>query len=146
MLPAIIHRDSWDEILLRPVEDGSGFICQKTYRLQFQLGDTDFFFQVPKGFHTDLASIPSLGRLIFKTWGRYTAACIVHDCFYAYRAGSRELADDIFEVMMREDGVGEEDITYLAEAVRWFGHLAWEHDDELPDIEVISEDGYWINP
>jgi hypothetical protein len=58
--------------------------------------------QIPKGFKSDLASIPNLATLCFKTNGLWTPAAIVHDYLYqdTTLGISRELADLIFLVLM----------------------------------------------
>ena len=148
-LPIIRHRDDWDRLVLVPLKDGSGFLLQNTYRVQFDW-DRDgrglkYFFQVPVGFHTDLASIPPLFKPLFGTWGKHTAAAIVHDCFYSYRAGTREMADDLFEALMVADGVDRDDARTMAFAVRLGGQAAWESEDVRPAVEVLRLDGYWTN-
>lgn len=61
---------------------------------------------VPRGFDTDLASIP---RLLLSTTGgkvgRHLIAAVLHD--YLYRTGfaSREVADQVFLEAMKELGV-----------------------------------------
>jgi hypothetical protein len=103
-----------------------------------------FFFQVPIGFHTDLASIPPFFKPVFSTWGKHTAAAIVHDCFYSYQAG-KEMADDVFEAVMLMDGVDETAASVMAAAVRVGGSSAYnEKDVGQPDKQVISKDGYWV--
>lgn len=42
-------------------------------------------FTIPAGFASDLASIPAIGRLVTRTWGRHTPAALVHD--YLYETG-----------------------------------------------------------
>ncbi len=144
-IPLIRHRDDWEHLLLMPLRDGSGFMTTKAYRVQYDWGDTDYFFQVPAQFHTDLASIPSVFKPLFGTWGKHTAAAIVHDCFYAYQAGSKEMADDMFEALMLLDGVDTGDASTMALAVRLGGQAAWDIDDGRPDVQVISTEGYWTN-
>jgi hypothetical protein len=128
-----------------PLRDGSGFQTMKTYRVQFDWGETDYFFQVPKGFHTDLASIPALFKPLFGTWGKHTAAAVVHDCFYNYNAGTKEMADDMFEALMVEDGVNPTEAAIMAAATRLGGNWAKQDRGINPDVCVISEEGYWVN-
>lgn len=148
-LPVIRHRDDWENLLLRPVRDGSGFLLQNTYRVQFDWDhdgrELNCFFQVPVGFHTDLASIPPLFKPLFGTWGKHTAAAVVHDCFYSYRVGGKDMADDLFEALMVADGVDRADARTMAFAVRLAGQAAWDSEDNRPDVEVLRHDGYWTN-
>ena len=69
----------------------------------------------------------------------------MHDCFYAYQAGSKEMADDMFEALMLLDGVDTGDASTMALAVRLGGQAAWDIDDERPDVQVIGTEGYWTN-
>lgn len=56
---------------------------------------------VPKGFETDLASIPWVFRFLIPKNGRYDAPAIVHDYLYRRTGMKRKLADKIFaEAMM----------------------------------------------
>ena len=134
---------------MHPIQDGSGFLMRDTYRVQFDWDhdgcQLDCFFQVPIGFHTDLASIPPLFKPLFGTWGKHTAAAVVHDCFYAYRAGTKDMADDVFDSLMVVDGVDPSDAGAMAFAVRLAGQAAWDSEDERPDVEVLRHDGYWMN-
>ncbi|WP_366925707.1 DUF1353 domain-containing protein [uncultured Nitrosomonas sp.] len=36
----------------------------------------------PKGFATDLVSVPCLFWIAFSPCGQYTKAAVIHDCFY----------------------------------------------------------------
>jgi hypothetical protein len=51
---------------------------------------------VPKGFVTDLASVPRLPFLFTLFGGRARHAAVIHDWLYSERKVSRELADAIF--------------------------------------------------
>lgn len=69
----------------------------------------DMIIEVPKGFKTDLASIPRFLWSFLPPFGNYTTAAVVHDklCVYDVYDGymKRSVADDIFLNMMLEDGV-----------------------------------------
>lgn len=143
-LPIIRHRDEWEHLLMCPVPDGTGFVMKSSYRVQFdwdKMTEEDAFLTVPVGFHTDLASVPPIVRPLFGTWGRHTAAAVCHDVLYAYGAGTKEMADDLFEALMIADGVEEGDATMMAAAVRVFGRGMF--DSPAPDNKVVlSFKGY----
>jgi len=71
------------------------------------------FIQVPVGFLTDIASVPSIFHSVFKPYGRHNRAAIIHDYLYKLRGKlpgvdynfSRKNADDIFLDIMKVDGV-----------------------------------------
>ena len=61
---------------------------------------------VPKGFVTDLASIPRIFRFLIVKNGRHRAAAIVHDYLCRLKLDfSRVLADKIFREAMKVLGV-----------------------------------------
>ncbi len=132
----IISRDPWDNLGLLPLKDGSGFRTLEDYQVSFTWTDDekDYFniLTVPKGFHTDLASVPRAFRWLIRTWGPHTAAAITHDCMYSYQAGTRALADALFAAILKEDGVGRLKTMAMVTAVRTAGSLAWNSPDPHP--------------
>ena len=48
---------------------------------------------IPAGTSTDLASIPGIGRILFKTWGTWTCPAVEHDNNYSRGNISRRKAD-----------------------------------------------------
>ena len=144
----IRHRDPWELVALNPLQNGEGFKMLSSYRVQFQIETgEDYFLTVPKGFITDLASIPGILRAAFRTWGQHTVASICHDCMYAYGAGSKELADDLFEALLELDVIPEEghegDNVAMVAAVRLFGRGNF--DNPPPDKQrVLSYLGHWV--
>lgn len=103
--------------------------------LVYSYGDVDII--VPALFKTDLASIPRLGRWLFKGHGKYTLAAIVHDWLYA-RKGRIELlgggewrytraeADAVFLHALAELGVSLPSRYTMYSAVRAGGWVAWQ--------------------
>lgn len=51
---------------------------------------------VPRGFRTDLASVPRVPVVYLVTGGVGTTAAVVHDWIYASGQFSRKMADDVF--------------------------------------------------
>lgn len=56
----------------------------------------DSIINVPKGFKTDLATIPRILWIFFPPHGKYAKAAIIHDYLYAYGIGTKKEADTIF--------------------------------------------------
>lgn len=90
-----------------------------------------FTVMVPKGFVTDLASIPRVLRLLIQVNGRHSDAAIIHDWLY-YKKGnvcfwtfSRKECDDIFYQAMLESGVPKWKARTMWSGVRVGGWLAW---------------------
>jgi hypothetical protein len=80
---------------------------------------------VPRGFVTDFASVPRVFWSLFPRDGSYTYPAIVHDYLYWQQSTSREDADQIFDLMMKEFKVPRvtREAVYLA--VRSGGSSAW---------------------
>ena len=86
------------------------------YELMHELvyqGKVDVF-RAPKGFRTDLASVPRPLWSLFPPTGDWEEAAVIHDYLYTYRPVTkatkrpitRSQADGVFRRIMREDGVG----------------------------------------
>lgn len=103
--------------------DGKNFIMGSHYRYKV-LGR---LIDIPKGFITDLASVPRIFKNIVNSYGKnYTRAAVVHDYLYSvgYKLGiSRLEADKIFLEIMKERGVGLIKRQAMYRAVRLFGAL-----------------------
>ena len=81
---------------------------------------------VPKGFVTDLASIPPIFFSILRPDGIYTHPAIVHDYQYWTQDVSRKEADEIFRLGMKEFETGTIKTIGIYNAVRIGGAKAWE--------------------
>ena len=80
---------------------------------------------VPAGFITDLASIPPILFPWFRPDGEYAQAAILHDYLYWMQDMTREEADDIFRIAMRDLEVAPETVNRIFLAVRSFGQRPW---------------------
>lgn len=76
---------------------------------------------VPKGFITDLASIPRPLWAVFPPDGEYAKAAVVHDFLYRFPSTSREFADSVFDEAMGVLGVAPWKRWLITKAVRTFG-------------------------
>ena len=78
---------------------------------------------VPRGFETDLASVPRILWWFISPWGDHAAAAVVHDFLYRVRCHtvSRFFADAIFRWAMAECGVSLPRRWIMWAAVRLFG-------------------------
>ena len=78
--------------------------------------------EIPSGFITDFASIPSALWVFVQPFGRHAAAAVVHDYLYALKQeGTRKQADFIFRAAMAENGVSFLRRNLMYFAVRLFG-------------------------
>lgn len=77
---------------------------------------------IPKGFKTDLASIPRIFWSFYPPFGDYMNAAIIHDYLYKIKF-NRKLSDRIFLMIMKEDKVGWFTRTLFYITVRMFGWI-----------------------
>jgi len=91
-----------------------GFYCLK-YQCEIA------YVIVPKGFVTDLASIPPCARWLFKPNGPYAKAAIIHDYLYETMKVDRKAADLVFLEAMEVAEVGYITRQVLYWATRLFG-------------------------
>ncbi len=83
-------------------------------------------YVVPKGFYTDLASVPRTPLLWLLAGGRANAAAVVHDWLYRNgcqfkQIGSRQEADDVFFEAMVDTKVPLWRAWAMFTAVKCFG-------------------------
>jgi hypothetical protein len=91
------------------------------------------YYVVPRGFQTDLASIPSaLWGPLLPPVGAHDRAAVLHDAAYAHALltsdgrrirCAKHVADDLFDEALRADGVPGWRRVLMAAAVRRFGRL-----------------------
>ena len=109
--------------------------------LTYRPGDMVHSIEVPKGFVTDLASIPRWGWIILPPDGPWVKAAIIHDYLYATGGTgvwkghdrsidrpadySRKEADEILREAMENRGVGPIRRTIIYLAVRIGGSRGW---------------------
>lgn len=93
-------------------------------KVRFRNGYCNFPITVPKGFRTDLASIPRIFWMILPPFGRYSQAAVIHDYLYSIKY-PRDLADKIFYESMLRYGTYKWKAKIMYYAVRIFGKTAW---------------------
>ena len=82
--------------------------------------------KVPRGFVTDLASIPRAFWSIIPKTGRYAYPAIVHDYLYWEQRTTRSIADDVFREAMKELDVSPVAREGMWATLRLAGGSAWE--------------------
>jgi len=90
----------------------------------FYVGDIDNneIIAVPRGFITDLATVPKIFWFFLPPTGEYGKAAVLHDYLYANAIESKLYADNIFLEAMKVLGVGKIKRTIMYYAVRLFGN------------------------
>lgn len=94
--------------------------------MPYVIGSTNQQIVVPKGFVTDLASIPQpLWSLGLAPQGRYSRAAIVHDYLYWSQGCRRDQADRLLVIAMKESKVCGLNEVLVYEGVDKGGSGAW---------------------
>lgn len=66
----------------------------------------DDYYEIPKGFYTDLASVPRVPFVFLFVGSRGHRASIMHDWLYENKTFDRITSDKVFYHALRADGVG----------------------------------------
>lgn len=82
--------------------------------------------RVPKGFVTDLASIPRPFWSVLSPTAAYAYAAIIHDYLYWTQVCGRPTADEILRIGMEELRVASWKVYAIYNAVCIFGATAWQ--------------------
>ncbi|MGD0942576.1 MAG: DUF1353 domain-containing protein [Terracidiphilus sp.] len=88
-------------------------------------------FTVPKGFVTDLASIPSVFWSILRPDGNYAYAAILHDYLYWTQIRPKDDADNILKLSMQDFHVTPWQVGTIYEAVHRGGQSSWDENKKL---------------
>lgn len=88
---------------------------------------------IPQGFAWDGASIPQIAWTVFGYTPFHPAvmkASLAHDYLYAEKQGRRKDADQLFRELLERDGVSPDVAGMMYAAVRSFGNMTWEDDED----------------
>ena len=118
--PTYMLVDTADEPCLKAHGKNGFLLCED---LNFRVEDHDFF--VPKGYRTDLSSIPYLGMALSTALkNNYLPSGIIHDYLYDCKSPfSRMEADNIYYNMLISDGIDEKKaraLYYLMVLAGWY--------------------------
>ncbi len=109
---------------VRPFADSHDWVLVES--LTYQIGNSGLSITVPKGFVTDFASIPKpLWSLGLSPYGRYSKAAIIHDYLYWAQGCTKEQADNILMIAMKESGVSRFRAGTIYEGVHVGGRSSW---------------------
>ena len=125
------------------------FADYRTYVLveevAYHVGNSNITVTVPAGFVTDLASIPqAFWSLGLTPTGRYSKAAIVHDYLYWTQLCTRQQADNILLIAMKESLVPAATRDAIYRGVRAAGSAAWSENarqraEGLPKVIPTSQ-------
>lgn len=126
-----------------PTGDGKYWVLQEP--LLYEHPKTGETVEIPRGFVTDLASVPRLFWTAFPPCGKYTSAAVLHDYLYWINSPKcdRKCADDILLLAMKEAGVDAFTSTSIYSAVRVGGQSSWDKNKESResgDVRIIPEE------
>jgi hypothetical protein len=113
--------------------DGPGprqwFALRKEFTFQLKIAPDVLIWNItiPKGFITDLASIPRLFWIVFPPLGKWNRAAILHDYLYSIPECSSFLADTIFREAMAQLKVPVWRRVVMYYAVRVYSVLGFRH-------------------
>lgn len=106
--------------VLKPFADNRDWVLMEN--LRYQIGQTSTVIVVPRGFVTDFASIPqAFWSFGLSAHGLYSKAAIVHDYLYWTQGCSREQADNLLMIAMKESRVDTAQRVAIYEGVRLGG-------------------------
>ncbi len=88
-------------------------------------------FTVPKGFVTDLASVPSIFWSVLRPDGNYAYAAILHDYLYWTQMMSKVDADNILRISMQDFHVPAWKINAIYQGVHLAGKSSWTENQRL---------------
>lgn len=123
---------------IMPFADSKSFMLLDD--LQYRVGHSNYAIIVPRGFVTDFASVPRmLWSFGLSPYGRFSKAAVIHDYLYWAQGCTREQADNLMMIAMKESGVGGVQAKLLHWGVRLGGKGAWaenrrDRDDQIPRV------------
>lgn len=126
-------RFTTDLILRRKRQETAGhnFYVERLYWIEHQKAGEWHRYYVPKGYGTDLASVPVGFRNIASKVDAVEAS-VIHDHAYETRTMPRAEADRLFLEIMEASGIGWVKRNLMYSAVRMGGWVIWNrHDGEF---------------
>jgi hypothetical protein len=123
---------------VRPFADSHDWVLVED--LNYHIGSSGISITVPKGFVTDFASIPQpLWSFGLSPYGRYSKAAIIHDYLYWAQECTKEQADNILLIAMKESDVSTAEALTIYEGVNFGGNPSWqsnqkEKEQHLPRV------------
>lgn len=114
------------DIPLIMMSDGLKFMLQTDVVYNIGTDDYPISITVPKGYKTDLASIPSWAGLFgFRKLGRHNYASILHDYLFTTHLLTFEVTNAVFYQELRRSGVPSFRAACMALAVQVGGRRSY---------------------
>ena len=116
-------------------------VVTRPYAYVHPIHGVDVKVEVPLGFVTDFASIPSAFHFIVQPFGRHAPAAVLHDYLYAIgQKKARRLADRLFLNAMKDAGVPGFRRSLMYRMVRLFGGGGYGLRDDWKFVDTESGD------
>jgi hypothetical protein len=132
-----------DAPFVRAFADGANWMLQSP--LIYQIGESSAHLViVPRGFITDFASMPQPLRALrdlMPSTDRYGIPALVHDYLYWRQDCTREQADNIMEIALKEAGVSLLERRIVREGLRTLGQSSWDTNKRARDSGLIRTVG-----
>lgn len=109
---------------VRPSGNNRAFVLLEP--MNYEVGSTGIFINVPAGFVTDYASVPSPLWGLYSPHEQYSRAAVVHDYLYWTQYCTRLQADNLFMIAMKESDVNALTREAVYSGVRLSGKGPWE--------------------
>jgi hypothetical protein len=109
---------------LLPFANGRHWIVNK--KMLYRIGISKDTITVPRGFVTDLASIPPILQSIIQQNGPYLLPAIVHDYLYWIQTCTRAQSDKLLRLAMIENKVKVVHRVAIYDSVKAAGSFAWD--------------------
>ena len=108
----------------REFADGNAWTL--TEPMTWEIGSSGVLITVPENFVHDKASIPRALWSFLPKNGQYTRAAVIHDYLYWSQRCTREQADNLLVIAMKESDVGWWTRRTVFSGVRVGGESAWD--------------------
>lgn len=128
---------------VRAFADGANWMLQSPLIYQIGQNPADVVI-VPRGFITDFASVPQPLRALrdlMPSTDRYGIPSLVHDYLYWRQDCTREQADNIMEIALKEAGVSLLERRVVHEGIREFGQSAWDENKRARESGLVRTVG-----
>lgn len=129
---------------VQPFADNHDWLILRDY--VFVIEDANTAVRIPAGFVTDFASIPqALWSFGFSPNGRYSRAALIHDYLYWTQSCTREQADNLFLIAMKQSNVSPIDQRVVYLGVRAGGSFPWDanREEKVSGLPRIVPKPYW---
>jgi hypothetical protein len=93
--------------------------------MRYEIGNSGAEIEIPAGFVTDYASVPQSLWSLYSPHDQYSRAAVVHDYLYWSQVCTREQADNLFMIAMKESAVDARTRSAVYNGVALGGGFAW---------------------